>query len=48
MRTKDKNDQLKFNALRNKLQKLIRRKKGDVLSAINKCRWSEKFKMFFF
>ena len=27
MRTKDKNDQLKFNALRNKLQKLIRRKK---------------------
>ena len=27
MRTKDKNDQLKFNALRNKLQKLIRGKK---------------------
>ena len=27
MRKKDKNDQLKFNALRNKLQKLIRRKK---------------------
>ena len=27
MRTKEKNDQLKFNALRNKLQKLIRRKK---------------------
>ena len=26
-RTKDKNDQLKFNALRNKLQKQIRRKK---------------------
>ena len=27
MRTKDKDDQLKFNALRYKLQKLIRRKK---------------------
>ena len=27
MRTKDKNDQFKFNALRNKLQKMIRRKK---------------------
>ena len=47
MGTEDKNDQLKFNALRNKLRKLISRKKGDVLSAVNKCRWSEKLAISF-
>ena len=47
MRTKDKNNQLKFKALCNKLQKLIRRTKGDVISAIKKCRWSEKLEIFF-
>ena len=46
MRTKDKNNQLKINALRNKMQKLIRRKKRKVLLAIKECRRSEKLKVF--
>ena len=47
MRTKDKNDQLKFNALRNKLQKLIRRKKEMYYQRLMNVDGQKNSKSFF-
>ena len=47
MRTKDKNDQLKFNALRNKLQKLIRRKKEIYYQRLMNVDGQKNSKSFF-
>ena len=47
MRTKDKNDHLKFNALRNKLQKLIRRKKEMYYQRLMNAYGQKNSKSFF-
>ena len=47
MRTKDTNDQLKFNALRNKLQKLIRRKKEMYYQRLMNADGQKNSKSFF-
>ena len=47
MRTKDKNDQLKLIALRNKLQKLIRRKKEMYYQRLMNADGQKNSKSFF-